>query len=419
MDKFIIQGGSQLSGSIAVKGAKNHALKVFAASLLSVEPITITNVPHIEDIMRLQDILIEIGADIKHEGVGSYQIDTSKVNTTLLPEELVPKLRASIVLLGPMLARFRKVSMPHPGGCDIGRRPIDLFIAGLESMGATHVDDNGMHHFEAPHGLQGTRFVFSKVSVTATETLMMAAVLATGTTTLVNVAREPEVVALAEYLNAQGAQISGIGTGELVIEGVERIRGGECAIIPDRIEVLSFLYLAMAARQKLTITYCDPSTVEMPLQLLRDSGARIEQTESSITVFPWETLKPINVTTLEYPGFPTDGQPPFVVLLSQIEGESSVQETIQTNRLFFTDMLNRMGSNIVMHTPQHITIYGGTVLRAKEVESPDLRAGIAMVIAGVIAEGETTIDNVYQIDRGYEAIDERLRSIGVDIRRIT
>ena len=420
MEKFIIQGGTGVRGTIAVKGAKNHGLKAVAASLLSAEPITISNLPEIEDMFRLVEILKDIGATVEKRETGVYTIDTSTVSKTTLPDELVPKLRSSIVLTGPMLARFGKVVMPHPGGCAIGRRPIDIFISGFEAMGVTHsMDNNGVNTFTAPEGgLQGARYVFPKVSVTGTETLMMAATLANGTTTLVNAAQEPEVEALALYLNSQGANITGAGTSEIIIEGVESLSAGDCPVIPDRIETLSFMYLALATKSQLTITHCIPEHIATPIQLALDSGAQIDVTDTSITVHPWETLQPMQVTTREYPGFPTDGQSPLTVFLTQIEGQSEVEETIYTNRMFYTDMLNRMGANVVMHTPQHISVYGGTPLRGKVVESPDLRAGIAMVIAAVTASGTSEINNIYQIDRGYEAIDTRLKSIGVDIKRV-
>ncbi|MDP3970590.1 MAG: UDP-N-acetylglucosamine 1-carboxyvinyltransferase, partial [bacterium] len=215
-----------------------------------------------------------------------------------------------------------------------------------------------------------------------------------------------------------GADIKGAGTSEIIINGVKLLSAGECQIIPDRIEALSFISLALATKSKLEITHIDLKHIETPLQLLRESGAKFDEDEDTLTIHPWKTLKPLQITTKEYPGFPTDGQSPLTVLLTQIEGDSEVMETIYTDRLFYTDMLNRMGAKIVMHTPQHITIHGPTPLRAKAVESPDLRAGIAMVIAAVVAEGESTIENIYQIDRGYESIDKRLQSIGVKIKRI-
>ena len=419
MQKFIIQGGTKLSGSIDVKGAKNHALKVIAASILSEDVMTLERVPEIEDAQRLLEILKHQGARVTRKAKGTYRINTQPVKSTALSRKLVPQLRSSIVLTGPMLARFGKVSLPHPGGCAIGRRPIDVFISGFKALGVKHTLKRNIHHFEAADGLKGNKYVFSIVSVTGTETLMMAATLAKGKTTLINAALEPEILALAEYLNAQGAKITGAGTSKITIEGVERLRAGTCTIMPDRIEALSFLYLALATRSKLKITHCNPEHIENPLAMLKKSGARITRTKTTLIVHPWKTLKPMRVTTTEYPGFPTDGQPPLTVLLTQTSGISQVYETIHTDRLFYTDMLNRMGAEITMNTPQHISIEGPSPLRAKQVESPDLRAGIAMVIAAAVADGKTEIDNIYQIDRGYEAIDKRLRKIGLRIRRVS
>lgn len=418
MDKFIIQGGQRLHGEIPVRGAKNHALKMFAVSLLSDQPMTLRNVPEIEDIFRLAEILQTLGVAVAHPRRGIYELRPTRHIKTVLPQKLVPKLRASILLAGPLLARYHTVTLPHPGGCAIGKRPIDLFIHAFQAMGARYQYKTNQHHFTTDRkGLRGAHYVFPIVSVTGTETMILAAVLAHGTTIIVNAAREPEIVALADYLRQQGAKITGAGTSTITIVGVKRLRAGTATIIPDRIETLSFLFLALATKSRLSITHCEPSHVEVPLQLLRDSGAQFTVERSSITTHPWKKLAPLQVVTREYPGFPTDGQSPLSVLLTQITGVSSVMETIYADRLFFTDMLNRMGANIQMHTSQHITIHGGTKLRGKAVDSPDLRAGIAMVIAGAVAAGKTEIGNIYQIDRGYEQVDQRLRSIGVNIAR--
>lgn len=418
MAKYIIQGSGKVHGSIAVQGAKNHALKAFASSILSADALTLQHVPEIEDTFRLVDILESIGVQVTHPTHGTYVLQPTTTVRTQLPKDLVPQLRASIVLTGPLLARYGSVAFPHPGGCVIGKRPIDLFIAGFEAMGAKYTFRNGLHRFTAKTGLHGVRYVFPKISVTGTETLLLAATLAQGTTELVNVACEPEVEALAQSLNDRGAKIGGIGTSTLTITGVKQLQGGTSTIIPDRIETLSFLFLALATKSKLTITDCDPSTVAVPLEILREAGVKFTTTANSIMVHTWKKLSPIHVTTKEYPDFPTDGQSPLTVLLTQIPGDSEVIETIYTDRLFYTDLLNRMGANITMHTPQHITVHGGTPLRGKPVDSPDLRAGIAMVIAAVVAQGQSEIGNIYQIDRGYEAIDVRLRKIGVKIQRV-
>lgn len=420
MDKFIIQGGQRLHGSIDVSGAKNHALKMFAASLLTDQPTIIEHVPEIEDIRRLGEILSECGVRVERLRYGSYHLQPNTHIVTHLSNELVPRLRASILLTGPLLSRYHHVSLPHPGGCAIGRRPIDFFIHLYQTMGASYRLQRGRHHFNVgPRGLHGTRYVFPRISVTGTETMMLAAALARGATTIINAACEPEVKALADYLNSVGADIHGAGSHTIHIRGVRRLRGGKCKIIPDRIETLSFIFLALGTKSRLTIRRCEPLHVEVPLQLLCDSGSTFTVGKSTITVHPWRRLRPLHVVTREYPGFPTDGQSPLTVLLTQIPGMSSVLETIHSDRLFYTDMLNRMGAHIEMHTSQHISIHGGTRLRGKIVDSPDLRAGIAMIIAAAIARGTTEIGNIYQIDRGYEAIDKRLRGIGVDIKRVS
>lgn len=419
MSRFIIQGGRRIHGSIPVAGAKNHALKVFAAALLSKESTTIHNVPEIEDVFRLAEILSSIGVTIEHPQRGKYRLTANLLATTTLPKKLVPKLRASILLAGPLLARYGRVTMPHPGGCAFGKRPINFFTEAFQAMGARCQYRNGIYTFVAPTGgLRGAHYVFPVISVTGTETVLLAAVLAKGVTIIENAAREPEVEALIEYLNSMGARIRGAGTSTLSIHGVKNLHGNHTEIIPDRIETLSFIFLALAAKQTLTITRCNPKHLAVPLQLLRDSGARFKVSTSTIQVLKSPKLKPMQVVTREYPGFPTDGQSPLTVLLTQIQGQSEVLETIYSNRLFYTDMLNRMGADITMHTSQHISIQGRTRLKAKVVDSPDLRAGIAMVIAGIIAKGTTVIGNIYQIDRGYEAIDERLRGIGVSIERL-
>lgn len=419
MDKFIIQGGRRVHGRIGVSGAKNHALKMFAASILSDQPMRIEHVPEIQDIFRMQEILSASGVQVERVQRGTYRLQPSATMHLALSDELVPKLRASILCTGPMLARYHRVTLPHPGGCAIGKRPIDFFVHAFQSMGADYYCQGGRYHFRVGrNGLHGAHYVFPRVSVTGTETLMLAAVLARGVTTIVNAAGEPEVSALAAYLNANGAKITGTGTSTITIRGVKRLRAGRCRIIPDRIETLSFLFLALATKSRLTISDCNPEHIAVPLQLLQDSGATFDLTSDSVTTHPWKRLQPLQVITREYPGFPTDGQSPLTVLLTQIPGMSSIMETIYADRLFYTDMLNRMGAHIQMHTSQYITIHGGTPLHGKAVDSPDLRAGIAMIIAGAVAHGQTEIGNVYQIDRGYEAIDERLRGIGLNIQRV-
>lgn len=421
MDTFVISGGKQLSGELRVNGAKNHALKMIPACFLCSDTTTIQNVPRVEDVSRLLEIVEHIGGRVNQEG-NSVRITPPEVFSGDLPIEIVPKLRASIVLVGPLLARYGRVRLPHPGGCNLGKRPIDLFIKGFEALGAQVHTDNDAQLFEAPQGLRGCRFTFPIISVTGTETLMMAAVLAEGVTTLENAACEPEIIALAEYLNAHGANISGAGTSTMVITGLGqngRITAGVADIIPDRIEAGSFVILAAATQSPLTITHCNPAHLRVPLQILETIGVYTTTTESTITVQPSDHMNAHDIVTHEYPGFPTDLQAPMTVLLTQAHGQSLVRETIYDGRLFYTDTLNTLGAKITLIDSYRAQVNGPTALRGKMVVSPDIRAGIALVIAGLMAKGQTIIDNIYQIDRGYEHIEQRLANIGADITRVT
>ena len=418
MSSFIIDGPKKLEGEIEVKGAKNFALKAIAASLLSSEKMTIFNVPRIEDVNRLIEIIEDIGAIAIWKNTNTLEIETKGLAKTKLNEKLVPTLRSSIVLIGPLLARFDEIYLPHPGGCSIGKRPIDVFIDGLKSLGVKFSCKNNTYHFKKPGRLQGNRFRFPKPSVTGTETMIMAAVLAEGKTTLVNCACEPEIKALADYLNSQGANIKGAGSHTITIEGVEKISAGDCQIIPDRIETGSFAIMGVATNSRIGIKNCNPIQCELPLTILKDMGANISWGKDWIEIRPTKKpLIPINITTKEYPGFPTDLQAPMTVLLTQCHGDSSVFETIFEDRFMYIDSLKKMGANITLENPQKISIKGPTELSGKKVESPDLRAGLAMVIAGLIAEGKTEIGNIYQIDRGYENLQERLNQLKADISR--
>jgi len=417
MPKFIITGGGKLSGSIAVKGAKNAGLKIVPAAILSKEKITIHNLPDIEDISRSMDILTDLGAIVTKQGA-SYVVDTSQISHTELKHQLANKLRASIMFVGPLLARFGEVKFPHPGGCVIGagQRPIDLFLEGFTAMGATieHIDN--YYHISAKK-LSACNFFFTTVSVTGTESMMMTAVLASGTTTLSNCAMEPEIVALAEYLNSVGAKISGAGTPIMTIDGVKEIGAGEFTTIPDRIEAGTFAILAAATNSEITITDCRPDHLESLLAMFTKIGISYETTATTITIKEHGELKALDIKTHEYPGFPTDLQSPYTVLMTQATGMCIVHETIYDRRLLFTDMLTQMGANIIMCDPHRVVINGATQLHGHRLTSPDLRAGISMVIAGLIAKGKTEIDNIYQIDRGYENIDARLKSLGANIER--
>jgi len=417
MSTFIIQGGFQLKGEIAVGGAKNMATKVLAASLLSDETMHVSRVPEVEDVKRLLEILSSLGVEIKRTAPGEYDLTPKNLDIDRLDYELVGKFRASILLLAPLLVRFKKVRFPQPGGCTIGKRPIDLFIHGLRALGVSVKEGDTYNEFSAKQ-LVGNRVIFTKVSVTGTETLMLAAVFARGTTTLVNVAQEPEVVALAEYLNSQGARIEGAGSSIMTVIGVEKIKAGNVRVIPDRIEAGSYLALALATKSYLKITDCEPNHLLVPLEMVKKMGATIKVGNDHIEVKPSGTLSAIDIKTHEYPGFVTDMQAPFTVLMTQAKGQSLIHETVFESRLFYTDFLARMGAQVLMCDPQRVLITGPASLSGKRIESPDLRAGMAMVIAGLVAAGETTIDNIYQIERGYSNLVQKLQDIGAAIKRI-
>lgn len=419
MPKFIIQGQKEIKGEITVGGAKNAALKIIPAAILSQGEVIVNNTPEIEDIKRSIEIFQDLGGLVtKNNNQIILKID--KINKTTLDAKFANKLRASIMFVAPLLARTGEVMFPHPGGCVIGAglRPIDLFIDGFKAMGAKVEFKDSYYHISAQR-LKGCDYFFTTVSVTGTETFIMAASLALGKTTLKNCAMEPEIVALADHLNKCGAKITGAGTPTITIEGVETLTGGEVEIIPDRIEAGTFAILAAAARAPLTIKNCRPDHIESLLTIFRKLGIIFEQGSDWLKIIEVPKILPAyNLKTHEYPGFPTDLQSPFTVLMTQATGTSIIHETIYDRRLLFTDMLTQMGANITMCDPHRVVIQGPTPLRGRALTSPDLRAGISMIIAGAVASGTTEIDNIYQIERGYEKIDERLKSIGLDITKV-
>ncbi len=418
---FEIEGGCKLSGKIKVNGAKNSALKILAASLLSDEKCKITNFPFIEDTKRMMEIMEGVGVKIeKREERKEVEVDPSGVNGSniSLTGDLVRKLRTSILLAGPLLARFGKLKIDHPGGCVIGKRPIDFFLEGFRKFGANWTEtESGVDLFCEKKSLEGGEIIFPNISVTGTESLMMTAVLLKGQTILRNCAMEPEIPVLAEYLNQCGAKISGAGTPTITIQGVEKISGGEFEVIPDRIEAGTFLMMGLATDSEITIENCIPEHLGSVIEILRRAGAKFEIGDDFIKTFSGSKLKATPIATHEYPGFATDLQPPYTLLMTQAEGTCLVHETIFDGRLFFVDQLLTMGANIVVCDPHRAIITGPTRLFGKKLSSPDLRAGITMLIAGMIAEGKTTIENIYQIDRGYEKIEERLSKLGVKIKR--
>jgi len=417
MSKFVIQGGYKLNGEIKVNGAKNAALKAIAASLLTDEEVIIDNSPEIEEINRLLELVEAVGTKVKRQG-DKISLQTKQISHYRLDPDLVRKVRVSVLLIGPMLIRRGQVRLPHPGGCAIGKRPIDLFIDNFKKFGATFEDNKGYYQFKAKGRLKGAKIVLPKISVTVTEAMMMTAVLAEGTTVIKNAACEPEVHALAEFLNSCGAKICGAGTPTIIIEGVECLGGGKYKVIPDRVEAGSFAILGALAGGKLKVSNCMPEHLEALWVLFDKMGVKYKLGADSVTVWGDNNLKSINVQTHEYPGFATDVQPPFTVLLTQAKGISLVHETVFEGRLFYTDLLSHMGANIIMCDPHRVIVHGPTQLYGRKLASPDLRAGFALIIAALIADGKTEIDNIYQIDRGYAKVEQRLRNLGAKIRRV-
>ena len=416
MSRFIIQGGNKLKGEIAVNGAKNAALKIIAAGLLSDKEITVNNVPNIEEVNRLLELCESLGSKVERQN-GTLKMTTDKIGSSEMDRELVNKIRASVLLIGPVLLRTGEVKLPHPGGCAIGQRPIDIFLDGFRKFGAEVTENQDHYHFRAEK-LKGMNFIFSKISVTATEVLMMTATLAEGRTVLKNAACEPEIPALAEYLNKCGAKISGAGTHTIVIEGVEKLTATSFEVMPDRVEAGSFAILGALCGDPIKVTNCIPEHLESLWVMFDKLGVDYKIGDDWVEVCQSEKLKATDIVTHEYPGFITDLQQPFTVLLTQAEGISLVHETIFEGRLFYTDKLKHMGANIIMCDPHRVIVNGPTKLYGRRLESPDLRAGFALVLAGLIAEGQTEIDNIYQIDRGYQNIEQRLQAVGADIKRV-
>ncbi len=414
--RFVINGGKKLEGEIKVSRAKNSALPILAAAVLTSESVRIKNLPRIEDIARMKELLADLGAAVS-ENKKITQVSAARLKKTGLNYDIADRFRASIVLTGPLLARFGAVSFPHPGGCTLGKRPINFFIDGFRALGAKVETRGKLFHVTAKK-LKGAKFVFPKSSVTGTETLMMAAALAQGKTILRNAAQEPEVENLAGVLNKMGAKIKGAGTSTIEINGVDFLAGTTWEPTPDRIEAGTFILLAAASKSHLKIKNCEPSHIEVLLEYLDRAGINLEVGNDYVIVKPSKNLLAQDIVTREYPGFATDLQAPWTVFATQTRGLSMVHETIYDGRLFYTDTLNQMGADIIMADPHRVIVKGPTPLFGKKIASPDIRAGMALLIAALIARGQTIMENVYQIDRGYEKIDERLRAVGADIKRV-
>ncbi|MGM8931310.1 UDP-N-acetylglucosamine 1-carboxyvinyltransferase [Salinicola halophyticus] len=418
MDKLIITGNGPLDGEVWASGAKNSALPILAATLLADEPVTIGNLPHLQDITTTLELLGRMGIEPVMGEKMSIQIDGSQVRDCHAPYELVKKMRASILVLGPLLAHFGTADVSLPGGCAIGSRPVDLHIRGLEAMGAEITVENGYIKARVNGKLKGATIFFDTVTVTGTENLLMAATLAEGTTVLENAAREPEVVDLAECLIAMGANIRGQGTDTITIEGVERLHGCHYEVMPDRIETGTFLVAGAATGGRVRVRKTRSDILEAVLAKLEEAGATITTGEDWIELdMGGRRPKAVNLRTAPYPAFPTDMQAQFVAMNAVAEGTGTVVETIFENRFMHVQELNRMGAHIALEGNTAV-VTGVEKLSGAPVMATDLRASASLVIAAMLAEGETMVDRIYHIDRGYECIEEKLQLLGARIRRV-
>jgi len=416
MDKLLITANGPLRGEVAASGAKNAALPILCAGLLSAEPLVLENVPRLRDVSTMLSLLRQMGARANHDAP-ALSLQVATVENAVAPYEMVKTMRASILVLGPLLARCGEAKVSLPGGCAIGLRPVDQHIKGLEAMGAEIRIEHGYIHAAAKR-LRGARIVFDMVTVTGTENLMMAACLAQGETVLENAAREPEVGDLGDCLNAMGARVRGAGTDTIVIEGVPALHGARHRIMPDRIETGTFLAAAAATRGDLTVTRARPSTLDAVLEKLREAGAEIAVSDDRIRVRAPQPLCAVNVRTAPHPAFPTDMQAQFMALNAIAAGTAVMTETIFENRLMHVQELRRLGADIEVEGNTAI-VKGVARLTGANVMATDLRASASLVIAGLVAEGETLIDRIYHLDRGYEAIEEKLAGLGARIRRIS
>ncbi len=415
MDKLLIEGGRPLTGEVRVSGAKNAALPILCAALLTPEPLVLTNVPILNDVRTMHRLLAQMGARVDAGTAGTVALDAAHIDWPLAPYELVKTMRASILALGPLVARCGEARVSLPGGCAIGLRPVDQHVKGLQAMGAEIDLEHGYISARTAR-LQGVRVVFDVVTVTGTENLMMAATLADGTTTLENAAREPEVVDLARCLLAMGAKIAGAGSDRITIEGVPRLHGAAHAIMPDRIETGTFLAAVAATGGDAAITGTQADTLEAVLDKLREAGAEVTVSGDTIRLTRTGPLAAFNLRTAPYPAFPTDMQAQMMALATRAAGTSVITETIFENRMMHVQELVRLGAEIEVEGNTAI-VRGAPKLTGADVMATDLRASACLVIAGLVAEGQTTIDRIYHLDRGYERIEEKLSALGARIRR--
>ena len=419
MEKFRVYGQSRLSGTVNISGAKNAALPILFAAILATEPVKLTNVPALKDIETTLKILRKLGVVVDRDETGAVLLDASNIDHFTAPYELVKTMRASIWALAPLVARFHQGQVSLPGGCSIGARPVDLHITGLEKLGADIVLEEGYVKAQVLDRLVGTRIVMEKVSVGATLSIMMAATLAKGTTVIENAAREPEIVDTADFLNKMGAKISGAGSDHITIEGVECLTGCEHGVVPDRIETGTFLIAAAISGGRVVCQNTKADTLDAVIDKLREAGAQVDVTENSITLdMLGKRPKAVNIRTAPHPGFPTDMQAQFTLLNMVAEGTSIITETIFENRFMHIPELVRMGGKAEIEGNTAVC-HGVEQLSGAEVMATDLRASISLVLAGCIATGETIVDRIYHIDRGYEHIEDKLRGLGAKIERFS
>ena len=419
MDSLVIRPSGLLSGTIDISGAKNSALPLMISSLLTSDTLTLENVPHLADVLCLQDILSNHGVDHRISSSGAIEFSASNITNTTAPYDLVRKMRASFWVIGPLLARCGVAKVSLPGGCAIGTRPIDLFIEGLESLGAEIEVESGYVLAKAPKGLIGTHYTFPKVSVGATHVLLMASVLAKGETILDNAAQEPEIVDLIDCLTKMGAKITGAGTSQLVIEGVASLHGTTHRVISDRIETGTFAACVAQAGGEVLLEGGRLQDLESAFSVLRKMGVKIESKDTGILVSATpDSLQPVEFSTSPYPGFPTDLQAQFMALTTRANGTSRIEETIFENRFMHVQELNRLGAKITI-TGQVAEIIGVPHLSGAPVMATDLRASMSLVIAGLVSSGETRINRIYHLDRGFERLESKLSMVGVDIERVS
>lgn len=417
MDKLLIEGGTALSGNVTISGAKNAALPILAGTLLATELVTISNVPHLKDVTTMLSLLQMMGVQVTVDDHMCVEIDASNVSSREAPYELVKTMRASILVLGPLLARFGEADVSLPGGCAIGARPVNLHVAGLQAMGADVIVQDGFIKARADR-LQGAHIVFDTVTVTGTENLLMAAVLADGETVLENAAREPEVTDLANFLSGMGAKIEGAGSSTIVVEGVERLGGTSYSVLPDRIETGTYLVAAAMTGGHIRVLNTAPETLEAVLIKLKEAGAIIQTGADWIDIdMQGKRPKSVDIRTAPYPAFPTDMQAQFCAMNAIAEGAGTVTETVFENRFQHLLEMQRMGADIQIEGHTAI-IKGAETLNAAPVMATDLRASAGLVLAGLAANGETLVDRIYHVDRGYERIEEKFRQLGASIRRV-